>query len=435
LTGKPSPGTPTRRAKGSGSGMIPTTGHVPASGWSRRRTWWICGLLFFGTVLNYLDRQVLALTAERVIAEFHLTKEGFGHILGAFRYAYAIFQLAGGWLVDAYGARTIYPAAVGLWSAAGFCTAFAGSLGMLAGLRFLLGVGEAFNWPCALKVTQRLLPPSDRALANGLFNSGSAAGAMLAPVIVTFLALRFGYRSAFTVTGTLGLIWVLGWFWCVRGGQSILAGKPVRMSHVLRIIARIVAMRNFWMLAVSAVIINGVNYFLADWIPLYLKTERGFSFGLGNALSVIVYAGLDAGNILMGLLVRELMARGLGAEAARSRALVASCVCMSSAALVGFIPQRALAIVLLVFTAIGVAGFLVIYLTLVQDLDPEHVGAAAGLLGGLGNLAYGAVSPYIGRLSDLHETTWTFLLVGLLPWLALSAILFGSKSRIYALSS
>jgi len=391
--------------------------------------WWICILLLLATVLNYLDRQVLSLTAERVIREFGIDQEGFGRILAAFRYSYAFVQIGGGWLVDAFGARAIFPLAVGLWSTAGCLTGFAPTLGALYACRFLLGVGEAFNWPCALKVTERLLEPKDRPLANGIFNSGTAAGAMLAPLVVTLLALHFGWRSAFLVTGTLGFLWVGAWLFYTRGRGAQLSGRRLSAAGALGVMRAIARKRAFWMLAASAVIVNSVSYVLADWIPLYLKTERGFSFGTGNVLSMLVYAGMDAGNLLVGLLVRALAARGRTVAAARKSALLASCVLMSSAAAAGVTPSRYAALALLVLTAVGVAGFLVVYLTLVQDLDPLHVGAAAGMLGGLGNFAYGLVSPYIGRLADSHQTGLTFTLVGALPWLAFLAIALGTRRR------
>jgi sugar phosphate permease len=176
------------------------------------------------------------------------------------------------------------------------------------------------------------------------------------------------------------------------------------------------------MLASSAIVINSISYFLADWIPLYLKAERGFSFAVGNFLSILVYAGLDAGNLLVGLFVRQVTNRGVGVAQAQRLALVGSCVLMSFAAIAGFTPFRYLALLSIILTAIGVAAFLVIYLTLVQSVDPLHTGAAAGMLGGLGNLSYGLLSPYIGRLSDLNQTSVTFLLIAVLPWVAYLSI-------------
>src|SRR5260370_42359373 len=142
----PTPPSPAR-ASPPGAPAIPT------------RTWLICGLLLFSTVLNYLDRQVLSLAAERVIAEFHLDHRGFGEIVSSFRYSYAMAQLFGGWVVDAFGPRAVFPIAVALWSAAGFGTAWAQGFNGLRACRFALGMGEAYNWPCARKTTRQLLEP------------------------------------------------------------------------------------------------------------------------------------------------------------------------------------------------------------------------------------------------------------------------------------
>lgn len=292
----------------------PSSAEPPTANGARGAAWGVAVVLFLSTVLNYIDRQVLSLNAEYVMGEFDLTREQFGWIVAAFRYAYAGFQTAGGWLVDFAGAWIVYPAAVGLWSIAGLMTAWAASPRQLAAWRFLLGAGEAFNWPCALQVTHRLLEPRDRALANGIFNSGSAFGALIAPLLVTFLTLRFGWRASFLVTGGLGLLWILLWSRTALGSRSRLRGHRSGRPPLASILAGILRRRAFWLLSVSAVI---------DWIPLYLKTERR---------------------------------------------------------------------------------------------------ATAGLLGGIGNLSYGLVSPYIGRLADLGRSRSVFLLAGLLPWLAFLAI-------------
>jgi len=375
------------------------------------------------TTLNYVDRQVLSLTAEKVIAEFHTDKAGFGALIAAFRFSYAAVQFFGGWIVDSFGARLVFPAAVGLWSCAGMLTGGAGGIGSMWAYRFLLGAGEAFNWPCALKITESMLEPKDRALANGIFNSGTALGALIAPVIVTVLTLRFGWRSAFLVTGGLGFLWILLWRALTRGRSVSLAGQSIPFRQVPGVLASIARKRDFWLLATSAVVVNSVSYFLADWIPLYLKTERGFGFASGNALSMLVYGGLDAGNLLVGLFVRGAVARGMSVGAARNAALAASCVLMTCAIGVGMVRASFVALTLLVLTAVGVAGFLVMYLTLVQEIDPAHVGATAGMLGGAGNMAYALTSPAIGHLSDLHQSGITFLCIGSLPWLAFLTIM------------
>jgi MFS transporter, ACS family, hexuronate transporter len=390
------------------------------------RTWWICSLLFLATAIVYLDRQVLALTAGRIIADFGLTKEGFGRVVAAFRYSYGFFQIIGGFLVDAYGPGIIFPAASGIWSLAGLLTGLATSVSMLTGLRFLLGTGEAFNWPCALKVTSSLLPPKDRPLANGIFNSGAAVGALVAPVIVTLIAVHYSWRAAFVVTGAAGVLWVVAWLWLTKNSSEQLKGKPFPLKNAFRIVIRLIAMQQFWVLAVSAVIINSVNYYLADWIPLYLQTSRGFSFSIGNFLSIAVYGGSSLGNILTGLLVRRRVNRGMSVMAAKRWALFASCVLMLAAVPAGLTPYRYVAVILLALTGMGVAGFLVIYLTLVQDLEPAYVGVSSGLLGGMGNLVYGYVSPYLGLLADRNRSYLILVLAGVLPWFAFLAIFYGT---------
>jgi ACS family hexuronate transporter-like MFS transporter len=386
------------------------------------RTLWICILLFAATAIIYVDRQVMALTAEKIIAEFRLNQHAWGKILATFRYSYGVVQLVGGFLVDAYGPALVFPAASGLWALGGLLTGLATSVAMLAGCRFLLGIGEAFNWPSALKVTNALVSPEERPLANGIFNSGAAVGALVAPVIVTLITLYFGWRAAFVATGSLGGIWVIVWLLYTRGSSAQLKGSPIALQDVLPAVFHILCLPGFWMLAVAGMTINAVNYYLADWVPLYLKTTRHFNFAAGNLLSIIVYAGVSSGNILVGLFVRSLVARGLSVSAAKRWAMVISCLAMSAAAMAGLTPSRYLAVVLLALTGTGTGGLLVIYLTLAQDLTPRHVGITSGLLGGLSNLAYGFLSPYVGMLADLHMNSLTLVLIGTLPWMAFSAL-------------
>jgi ACS family hexuronate transporter-like MFS transporter len=391
------------------------------------RTWGICFLLFLATAIVYIDRQVLALTAPQIIATFHLNKEQFGRIIAAFRYSYGAVQIVGGFLVDAYGPRIVFPIASGLWSTVGILTGLVTTVGMLTGLRFMLGAGEAFIWPCSLKATNMLLEPGDRPLANGIFNSGAALGALVAPVIITVIAVRWSWRAAFVTTGSMSALWLLAWLWGTRHETQSLKGSPFPARKVVEVVARLFAKPDFWILIVSALVVNGVNYFLADWIPLYFVTERGFSFTHGNAFSIIVYAGSFTGNLLIGLFVRALVNRGLSTNNAKQWALFVACLLMCLAAPAGFTPNRYVAVLCLSLTAVGVGSFLVIYLTLVQDLEPEYVGISSGLLGGLSNIAYGLVSSRIGALADRHHENLIFVLIAVLPWLAFGPIFARSR--------
>src|SRR5581483_9353027 len=235
------------------------------------RTWWTCFLLFLATSIVYLDRQVLALTAGKIIADFRLTNEQFGQIVAAIRYSYGLVQIFGGFLVDSYGPRIVFPVASGAWSLVGLLTGLATTVSMLTGLRFLLGAGEAFNWPCSLKATNALLSPKDRPLANGIFNRGGAMGALAAPLIVTWITIRWSWRAAFVVTGAVGGLWVFAWLWVTKESAGSLKGKPVAVKHLVEVMGRLITMREFWILAVSSLVVNSVNYYLSDWVPLYLE--------------------------------------------------------------------------------------------------------------------------------------------------------------------
>jgi ACS family hexuronate transporter-like MFS transporter len=168
--------------------------------------------MFASTALNYMDRQAITLVRPQIMREFGLSSLAeFGWVVTAFQLTYAIVQVPAGLLVDRWDVRRTYAAAVAWWSLAGIAAAFSPSLGFLMVCRILLGFGESFNWPCALQVTGRILPPSDRSLGNGIFNSGAAVGAVITPLLVPPLTDRFGWRVAFVVVGVLGFVWVLVW--------------------------------------------------------------------------------------------------------------------------------------------------------------------------------------------------------------------------------
>ena len=173
--------------------------------------WGVCWLMFASTALNYMDRQAISIVAAPIKSEFGLSNVGFGWVMAVFAVTYAVCQVPAGLLVDRWDVRKTYAGAVAWWSFAGIAAAFSPTLGALLAFRALLGVGESFNWPCALKITGQILPPADRSLGNGIFNSGAAVGAVLTPLVVTFLTNWYGWRTSFVVVGALGLVWVLAW--------------------------------------------------------------------------------------------------------------------------------------------------------------------------------------------------------------------------------
>jgi ACS family hexuronate transporter-like MFS transporter len=197
---------------------------VRADGWA----WGLCWLMFASTVLNYMDRQTLALVGPQIRETFAVkTDAEFGWIMATFIMIYALLQVPAGYLVDRWDLRSSYAAAVIWWSMAAMASALVPSLALFIACRALLGVGESFNWPCALRVTARVLPPAERSLGNGIFNSGAAVGAVVSPFVVTHLTVAFGWRTAFLIPGAAGLVWVAAWLALVRGrSRALLADRP-----------------------------------------------------------------------------------------------------------------------------------------------------------------------------------------------------------------
>jgi ACS family hexuronate transporter-like MFS transporter len=189
--------------------------------------WWMAGVLFLATVLTYLDRQTLVFCKQQISDEFGLKNEQYGELLACFRWSYALMQIPAGMLADRFSLRMTYGLAVGLWSLAGGAAAFVYRFPMLMIARGVLGMGETFNWPCASRIVANSFPPSDRSLASGIFNSGAAVGALIAPTLIGFLAYRFGWRTAFLAMGAMGLLWLPLWFGVTaRRSPSHAAWKP-----------------------------------------------------------------------------------------------------------------------------------------------------------------------------------------------------------------
>src|SRR5262245_16886231 len=179
--------------------------------------WVICALLFFGTTINYVDRQVLGILAPDLQREIGWSELDYGRIVIAFQVAYAVMMLAWGRILDKIGTKIGLAIAVVWWSLAGMGTALARSAMSFGLFRFLLGVGEAANFPASIKTVAEWFPKSERAFATGIFNSGTNIGAVIAPIMVPLIAARWGWQAAFIGTGALGFVWLIAWWLFYHG--------------------------------------------------------------------------------------------------------------------------------------------------------------------------------------------------------------------------
>jgi ACS family hexuronate transporter-like MFS transporter len=431
-----------------------------------------------------MDRQALALVGPLVKEHFGLDNLGFGWAMAAFQLSYAFFQWPAGYVVDRWDVRRTYAGAVLGWSLAGIATAFAPTLGVLMIFRALLGAGESFNWPCALRVTAGVLPPVDRSLGNGIFNSGAAIGAVLTPLCMTPLAAWLGWRSPFVVLGLCGLVWVVVWLVLSRGpglagatppqqskqnsglsararraflavlvgaAATALSGFYFGLSAVWSSIAvlmfgvliavlvldprelqgadwasslgEIVRLRRFWVIAAVGITINVTWHFLVNWIPIFFQEERRLGLLVGGMVSSLPFLAADVGNLGGGALTGLLAARGLSTAAARKLLMTCCLVLVSCAVWVGFVQSETLIRVLICLTALGTAAYMVNYFAFAQDVLPRHTGLVIGYLGGLGNLFAAGFMPLTGYLSRDRGFAPSFLIVGLLPLAGLVVLL------------
>jgi ACS family hexuronate transporter-like MFS transporter len=447
--------------------------------------------MFACTALNYMDRQAMSLVGPQVKKEFGLDNVGFGWVLAAFQLSYALFQWPAGYVVDRRDVRRTYAAAVVWWSLAGIATAFAPGIGILMVFRGLLGVGESFNWPCALRVTAGILPPGDRSLGNGIFNSGAAIGAVLTPLVVAPLAVQYGWRVPFVVLGVFGLIWVSAWLFLTRGvelcdsiqredegsggrlsssakrGFGVVVGLSLAVglsgfwlgaapiwwgiaifmvgmllaalimpmswleeSEWARSLGEIVRNRRFWIIASVGVTINVTWHFLGSWMGTFFQEERRLGLFAGAMVTSLPFLAADAGNLLGGGLTRSLVSRGRTPAQARKIVMVFCLALVSLSVWVGFARSDAVVIGLLCLTAMGAAAYMVNFFAFGQDVSPRHTGLVVGYLGGLGNLFAAGFTPLAGWISQgAWGFTPNFIIVGLLPLIGLFTLLIGWREH------
>ena len=228
-----------------------------------RVRWVMISFAFAATIINYLDRQTLSVVAPALREEFGMSNEAYGYVLSAFMLAYTVSNGLSGPLLDRLGTRFGYALCMAWWSTAGILHALAIGPWSLAGFRFLLGMGEAGNWPAAVKVVSEWFPARERALAAGIFNSGAAIGAIVAPPLVTWLVLQFSWQTAFVCVGVAGYVWLIGWwlvYYTPTTVRTEVAAKPAPPWRLL-------TTRFLSVLTLAKVFLDPVWYFYIFWFP------------------------------------------------------------------------------------------------------------------------------------------------------------------------
>jgi ACS family hexuronate transporter-like MFS transporter len=400
--------------------------------------WWIVWTLFGSTVINYISRQTFSVLAPVITQELHLSHTDLSRIFSAFQIAYAGTWLVGGVLLDIIGTRLGLALAVVWWSAVSMVTGLANSVLSFSVFRFLLGIGEGCNWPGASKAVAEWFPAKERGVAVAIFDSGSSVGGAVAALTVPWVAIFFGWRYAFVLSGLLGFPWLILWLrlyyprekhprLSAREGQIIESGRDTVATSSRAGAGRwlsLLKQPNLWGIVLGRSLTDPIWWFYVFWLPQYLSDARGFSLKQIAAFAWIPFVAADIGNFTGGLASGFLIKRGM--QVIRARKWV--CVVSSLPILAGIpaalthSPYWALALISIAVWAY--ASWSTMGLTFPADLFPQDVVASVTGLSGLGaGLAGTLFTLAVGWIVDKFSYLPAFFAAGTIPLLATASVL------------
>jgi ACS family hexuronate transporter-like MFS transporter len=430
--------------------MVEKVVNVPRKPISRLR-WWIGGLLFASTVINYIDRQTLSVLGPYLKIEYHWNNEQFALIVIAFRASYSVGQTVSGRLIDRIGTRKGLTVTVVWYSVAAMLTSFATGLRSFAFFRFLLGAGESANWPAATKAVSEWFPKRERGWAVALFDSGSSVGGAIAPLLVVGLYKYFGgWRPAFLLTGTLGFLWLAAWRMLYyppekhpRISEAELemimkdrreqqaaethSGPPLAWKDLIKL-------PQTWGVIAARTMTDPVWFFITDWFAIYLVT-KGINPELGLLAFWIPFVAADLGNFFGGGVSSWLIKRGWPVLRARKAVVVFGGLGMTLLIPTIFTSNLFALAGLFAISTFAYASFSTMALVLPSDLyRSESVATVSGMSGtgaGLGTI----ISTYlIGYVSDHYSFEPILITASLIPLLGMVLVLFlvrnGESSQI-----
>ena len=365
--------------------------------------WWIAGLIFLATLINYVDRLTISVLAPVITSDLHLTNTEFGGIVTWFLLAYTISQGLSGKLYDRVGAKRGFVCSIVVWSIAAMAHAFARGLASLSALRFVLGLGEAGNWPGAAKTVAEWFPIRERAFGMAIFNSGAAIGSVLAPPLIVWLSLSYGWQTTFIVTGSLGFAWLALWLlfyqtpdrhkWLgeqerqlIREGQRAEdavdalnqePSAPLPWRELLRY-------RQVWAIILARFLTDPVWWLYISWLPKYLADARGFSLVKIGLFAWVPYVAADAGSLSGGWLSGYLIARGWSVDRSRKVVILIAALLMPAGIFAAFANDAMVALALIGVVLFGFQVWINNVQTLPSDFFSDKAVASVAGLGGTG---------------------------------------------------
>jgi MFS transporter, ACS family, hexuronate transporter len=404
--------------------------------------WWIGGVLFASTVINYIDRQTLSLLAPYLKLEYHWTNSDYANLAIAFRVAYTIGQSAFGRLMDRIGTRRGLTLTVIGYSVVSILTSLARGFTSFVTFRFLLGAGESANWPAATKAVSEWFPKAERALATALFDSGSSAGGAIAPFIVLGIYSRWGWRPALVIPGVLGFLWLIAWRWLYYSPDAhpriseaeramIAADQQASDSGETEGPRRrwidLLKLPQTWGVIIARAFTDPVFFFITEWLPIYLGT-KGFE---GKTWPIAIpFVAADVGSFVAGWISGLLVRRGRSLGFARKLPIVFGGLGMTL--LIPTIFTTNLYIIVFLFASVTFtyAGFTIMANVLPTDLfDGSSVASVSGLSGTGAGLGTIVAFELVGYVSDARQAAGTHsfdpivILAGIVPFVGMILVL------------
>jgi len=413
----------------------------------RHLRWYIGGLFFLSTVINYIDRQTLSVLAPYLKTQFAWTNADFALIVISFRVAYAVGQTGAGQVIDRVGTRTGLSLGVAFYSTAAMLTSLACGLRSFCFFRFLLGAGEAANWPGATKGVSEWFPRRETGWAVALFDSGSSIGGAVAPVLVLWIFHTFGgWQPAFIITGTLGFAWLLLFRWFYRSPEThprlsaeerayILADRPAPQADAGAGPAHRIPVRTLlrlpqtWGVIIAKTLSDPVWFFITDWFAIFL-VSRGFRLESSLFAFWVPFLAADAGNFLAGGVSSTLIKRGWAVGTARKTVIVVCALGMTLIAAAAYVSSLWWITAFFAVSTLCYAALSTMVLNLPADIYPSHSVASVSGMSGTGAGIGTIVATYLtGVVADRYSFEPILVVASLVPLVAAAAVLGLVRNR------
>jgi ACS family hexuronate transporter-like MFS transporter len=395
-----------------------------------RVRWTICAMLFVATSINYMDRQVLAILKPTLERSIGMTEVSYGYIVDAFQIAYAIGLLSAGRLIDKLGTRIGYMLVMAVWSFSAMGHALAATVMEFGFARFFLGLGESGNFPAAIKTVAEWFPQKERSLATGIFNSGANVGAILAPAIVPWVTLRWGWHAAFLTTGFFSVLWILWWFRYYRRPADHISLTAEELQHIYQGAAadlgpsvpwrQLLGRRQLWAYSIAKFLTDPIWYFYLFWLPSYFSAKFNLDLSHLGLPLIIVYNVSAIGSIGGGWLPTAFRRVGLSPNYARLAAMLFCAALVVPIYTASSAKSEWAAIALISIAAGAHQGWSANLFTTSSDMFPRRaVGSVVGIGGMLGSLGSALFAFFAGHVLQLTHDY---------------AVLFGIASSAYLLA-